>query len=137
MSNQQVGHGASISFGSSGFQAYVNFQSIKIGKSSRAVVPTTHLGTSSPTSTQQGNATSIPGKVIEQGPLMCSVQFDPAASKWPPLNGAVETVTLTFPNGEVWSGSGYVSEVGDVSLESDDLVVVDITVTRTAPWSMA
>lgn len=137
MSNQQVGHGSTIAFATSNWQANVNVETMRVGAATRAVVPTNHLGLAAPGTNKQGNATSIPGKIITLGPLVLEVQFDPGATKYPPIKSDPETVTLTWPNGESWSGSGYISEVGEISIESNTLVKCTITVERTGNWTMA
>lgn len=136
MSNQQVGHGSSISFGTSNWQANIKWQTFKVGGVSVAVVPTSHLGLSAPASNNvEGNATSIAGKIHRLGPITAEVQYDPGAGKQPTIGGSPETITITFPNGETFSGSGYISEAGEIEIESDKLVTRPVTIERTAGWT--
>jgi len=138
MSNQQAGHGTTIAFLTSNWQANVNTESIKYGGASRAVIPTTHLATAAPASANvEGNATSIPGKIYTLAPITMEVQFDPGAGKLPPLQAAAESIRLTWPNGETATGSGYVSERGEITIESDTLVKCSITIQRTGGWTVA
>lgn len=102
-----LGHGASITF-ASGFIAKI--LSIDWGGISRAAIETTVLDTS-------GGKTFMPGDNYDPGQISVEMQFDSDAA--PPITGAAETVTLTFPDGETWAASGFLTEfeIGNVTNE--------------------
>lgn len=98
------GTGTSIGFGTSSFAATVtaiNGESIE-----RVAIRTSHLGTTTA-------HTFTPGDLFDPGELSLDLQFDP--DNKPPLNGAAETITVTFPvaagesSGATWAASGFVT----------------------------
>lgn len=98
------GTGASITFGTSSFSATVtaiNGEAIE-----RVAIETSHLGTTTA-------RTFIPGDLFDPGEVSLELLFDP--DNKPPLNGAAETITVTFPvaagetNGATWAASGFVT----------------------------
>lgn len=104
-----LGHGAAITF-STGFLAKV----LDIGWSGieRASVETTTLEDSA------GGKTFMPGDMYDPGELTVEMQFDTDAT--PPITGAAETVTVTWPDAETWAASAFLTgfEISDVSSES-------------------
>ena len=99
-----VGTGTTITFGTSGFAAAL--MSIDGPSRSRESVPTSHLGTS-------GYHTSMPGDLVNGGEINCTFQHNPDLS--PPIPGAIETITITWPipvgssSGATWASSGYMT----------------------------
>ncbi len=81
-----VGTGTSIVFGTSSFSAEI--LSLNGSDISRPDVDTTHLGTT-------GYKTYMPGDLVEGGTLDMEFAFDPDSQ--PPIAGAAETITITFP----------------------------------------
>ena len=99
-----VGTGTTITFGTSGFNAALI--SIDGPSRSREAVPTSHLSTS-------GYHTSMPADLVAGGEINCTFQHDP--DKSPPITGAIETITITWPipsglsSGATWASSGYLT----------------------------
>lgn len=93
-----VGTGTSIAFATS-FLA--NLTNVNWSGISRPAVDTTHMGTTPA-------RTFMPGDLYDPGSLSVEMQFDTDAS--PPITGAAETVTVTFPDAETWSASGFLTE---------------------------
>lgn len=90
-----VGTGSTITF-SSGFFAEIN--SISHGGITRPSINTSHMGTTTA-------HTKIPGKLFDAGQLNVEMNFRQATK--PPITGAAETVTVTFPGANTWSFSGF------------------------------
>lgn len=92
------GTGVSIGFGSSNWTA----EFTKIGglELSREALDTTHLGTTS-------YKTKVPASLVEAGELEVEFWFDPGDS--PPISSAAETITITYPDTETWSFSGFMT----------------------------
>jgi len=102
--------GATITFGTSGFTANI-IDTIDWSGIERAVIETTHFGSTQPSSARQvGGRTFIPGKLADPGELTLQIQYDPTADL--PIGSAdvAETITLTPPSGmasNTISGSGF------------------------------
>lgn len=100
-----LGTGASITFGTSGFTA--NITAINGQPITRPAIKTSHLGTTTAD-------TFIPGDLYDPGGVQCEIQFDP--DDFPPVSGAVETITVTFPLGAggsvaaKWAFSGFMTD---------------------------
>lgn len=100
-----VGTGATMTFGTSSYA--VEITGINLSGVSRAVIDTTHLGTT-------GARTKRPGDLYEPGTIQCEIHWDP--DEQPPITGAEETVTLTFPieagnsSGASLAATGFISE---------------------------
>ena len=92
-----VGTGTTVTFGTSGFSA--NVTNIDWSDINREAIQTSHLGT-------VDAHTHIPGKLYDSGSIELEIQFDPEDGL-PPINGAAETITITFPDESVWSGTGF------------------------------
>ena len=98
-----LGTGITIAFGTSGFTAEL----LSLGSTGveRGEYETTNMATT-------GDKTFAPMKLVEQGSLEMEWAFDPDSQ--PPISGAVETITITFPlpDGGLTSatlvGSGFV-----------------------------
>ena len=81
-----LGFGTSITF-SSGFCAEIT--DVKIGGLSREAVDVTNFGSTG------GYKEFIPSTLIDSGELEVELIYDTDTT--PPITGAVETVTITFP----------------------------------------
>ena len=81
-----IGTGASVVFGTSSFTA--NFTSLSIDGITRISIPTSHLGTTTA-------HTFVPGDLIDAGEFSMEFQWDP--DDYPPIEGAIETITISFP----------------------------------------
>lgn len=98
------GHGVSITF-SSGFMAAIT--NVSHSGISRAALETT----SSATTTYK---TFIPADLIDYGSTQVDLEFNP--NDTPPISGAAETITITFPvpsgstNGATLAFSGFMTE---------------------------
>ncbi len=88
-----IGTGATIVFGTSGFTAEV--MSISIDGIDRESIETTHLGTTVPAANQYGGRTYIPGDLADPGTTTIEINFNP--DTLPPIGLAAETITITFP----------------------------------------
>lgn len=111
-----TGFGTTITF-DSGFLAEI--RSINGPSISREFIDTSHMGTAG------GYRTSIPQDLADPGELEVEMLFDP--DEEPPIDGAPESVTITWPipsggsTAATWVFSG--SLVGfDVTAPYDDLM---------------
>lgn len=117
--------GATVVFGTSAFAA--ELMSIGLPSISRGSIDTTHLGTSDA-------RTHLPVDLIEWGELELEFNFDP--NEEPPMSGAAETITITFPtpsggsSGATIAGSGFMTAFAITgSLEEK------MTATATVKWT--
>ena len=98
------GYATTITF-SSGFCAQV--LSVTWDGIERAAIDTTHMTTSS------GYMTAIPSDIINPGQLTVELLANPSSA--PPITGAAETVTVTFPipsggsSAATWVCSGFLT----------------------------
>ena len=90
----QVGTGITITF-SGGFLAEI--LNVADQGMERAAIDATHMGSA--------EMDFLPGQLPNWGQLECEIAFDP--DQKPPLGGAAETVTITYPNGTTWARSGF------------------------------
>jgi len=106
-----IAHSTAITF-SSGFIAEltdINWSGI-----SREAIETSHMGLAAAGSGKFGNRTFLPGELIDPGTLECEIAFDP--DTLPPIAGAAETVTITWPlpSGQTTAGtfacSGFMTD---------------------------
>lgn len=84
----------------------------------REAVATTTLDTT-------GGKTFIPSDTYDPGTLEGSMQLNTANS--PPITGAAETVTLTFPDTSTWAASGFMTDVS-AGLEPEGVMTIDFTI---------
>lgn len=116
-----VGTGTSVAFGTSAYSA--NLEDLSWGGLERPKVATTHLGT-----TTMG--TSMPGDIVEPGSVTLIVQYDPDTQ--PPIEGAAETITITYPvptghsNGATHAFTGYVTKFTPPDAKVDTLMLATI-----------
>jgi len=118
-----VGNGASITFGTSGFTG--SLMSIDGNEITREPVETSHLGTTTA-------KTFIPDDLYDAGELSVTFQYDP--DEQPPFAGAAETITITFPvpsglnNGATCAGTGFVTSFKQPELSVGELMEAEMTI---------
>jgi len=108
--------GSTITFGTSSWTG--NVTSLSHSGMSRAVIDTTHLGTTSA-------RTKIPGELVDGGTVEVGYQCDGGASTaWPPIAGAAETVTIKLgaSGGPSVAFSGFVSE-NNFDISGDEVLI--------------
>lgn len=122
MANADQGFGLSITF-SSGFLALI--RSASWGNMNREALNTTHMGTTN------GAATFIPSDIEDYGELTVELLFDPDDA--PPITGAAETVTVTFPipaggsSAATWACSGFLTSF-EMTAPHDNLMTATATI---------
>ena len=122
-----VGTGTTIGFGTSGFSAEI--LNVDGASMTREVIDTSHMGTTT-------WRTFIPGDLSDPGEVTFEFHFDPDAQ--PPINGAAEPITITFPlpagqaTPATLVGSGFIS-----SWEFSDPFEDKMTANGTIKWSGA
>lgn len=134
-----IGTGTSVAFGTSGFT--MQLIDVKPPNPKRKTIETSHMGTAAPAAGVVGNATFLPGDIVDGGEVTLSGHFNP--SSLPPIHGAIETVTITYPvpagltNPATWVFSAMVTGF-DPTVPLEDKMMVDVTlkvtggVTKTA-----
>ena len=86
MPANDIGDGTTIAFGTSGFDAYVD--SIRWSGENREMIDMSHIGTT-------GGMPFLPSDMYDPGTLQLDIHHD--SDQEPPLTGAMETITVTFP----------------------------------------
>lgn len=120
-----TGNGTTISFGTSGFTA--DFTEIDAGEQTRPSIDDSHLGTTD-------QETAIPGDLYNPGEITGIFHWDQSASTFPPIDGAAETVTITYPllSGETvnatYAGTGFVTRAKGPVARNNELMMGEITV---------
>jgi len=118
-----VGTDTRIAFATSGFTA--DLLSLGGADITREVVETTHMETAT-------WRTYMPGDLTDPGSSDMEIAFDP--DDQPPITGAVETITITFPvpagmtNGATRACSGFVSNWSWGPLTIDERMTASITI---------
>ena len=116
-----IGTGATLAFGTSTFTPQISEMSW--GGIDREMVESTHLGSS--------NArTYLPGDLYDPGELNLSIFYEPGMD--PPVNAALETITLTFPlntasgqaSAATLAGSGALTSFS-FSVPLEDMITAD------------
>jgi len=102
------GFGTTITF-STGFFAEVI--SVDGPDLSREPIDTTHM------TTTDGRMTYIPSDLIDGGTLSVEIAYVPATA--PPISGAAETVTVTYPDSSSAAFSGFLTSFSS-SIPIDD-----------------
>ncbi len=129
-----TGNSATIVFGTSGFSA--DYEMIGGIEATRPSIPTSHLGT-------QTNETFMPGDLVDNGEIECEFQFNPNTQ--PPISGAAETVTVTFPvpsglsNGATAAFSAFVRRWKSADLQNNEKMMASVTlkVSGAVTWTDA
>lgn len=117
--------GATVVFGTSSFSA--ELLSIGLPSIARGMYDTTHMGTTTA-------RTHAPVDLIEWGELEIEFNFDPDDE--PPIGGAAETITITFPTpaggstGATIAGSGFMTAFSVTAPLEDKM-----TATATIKWT--
>lgn len=93
-----VGTGTTIGFGTSSFTAEIT--NVGLDGITRPSIDTSHMS-----STER---TFIPGDLVDHGSVQVDINFDP--DDQPPIAGAAETVTITFPSGATLVGSAFCTD---------------------------
>lgn len=103
-----LGNGTSIAFSTSFFALVTDISWSGI---EREAVDSSTLSTS-------GGKTFMPSDVYDPGELSVEMQFD--TDKAPPITGAEEAITITFPDAETWAANGFLTgfEISDITNES-------------------
>lgn len=127
-----IGTGTSITFATDAITLGV--VSLKVGEVSVPVVDTTVLNPSLASTGQDGGATSIPGRIQKLGDLTVEVQHEGGSAKRVKLR-TIQTITITYPDGSTYSGSGYIHTKGEITFEKDGLMMQTLQVARTGIWS--
>lgn len=104
MAATDSGYGIAITFSSGFFAEILN---VDWSGMSREAIDTSHA------TTTNGWMTFIPAGLQDPGELSVEINFDPDDT--PPIDGAAETVTVTFPTpvggmtGATWAASGFMT----------------------------
>jgi hypothetical protein len=116
------GFGVAITFSSSFCAQITNVEWSGI---SRKAIDTTNSATTN------GAATFIPSDIEDYGELKVDLQFNPNDA--PPISGAAETVTVTFPTPAggstpaTWAASGFLTDF-QVGVPIDDVMTATATI---------
>lgn len=133
----RTGIGTTITFATSSFTALVrNYNDLGVD---RAILDTTHMGSSVAASTFNGNASGVfrekaPGKLFGVKDMSIDILFDPDTV--PPVDENPEVITLQFlpdtgqSTGASFSFSGFISEIS-AAVPYDDLCTATITLAAT------
>ncbi len=97
--HNKTAHGITITFGTSAFSAEI--LDVTPPATSIADIKTSHMGTA------DGYHTYVPADLVDNGQLTFDIAFE--ADNLPPIDGALETVTIAFPGGTSNSFKGYVN----------------------------
>lgn len=111
------GQGTTITFGTSGFSA--NVTNIDWTGVSRESIGNSHLGTTTAKTFQ-------PGDLYDPGEVTLTIYHDPATT--PPISAAAETITITYPDANTRSASGFVTNWDPGSVTTDEMMESSITV---------
>ena len=132
----KIGTGTTITFGTSGFTAEI--VGISIDGVKRESIDITHLATPVAGAGEVGSREKIPGKHVDPGQLKLTCHYDPNTE--PPIQGAMEEVTVTYPleEGELTAateqGDAFGVDVG-VEVPLEDKMTRQITIERSGPWT--
>lgn len=135
-----VGTGATLVCGTTGFTALIHIENVRWDGMSRNSFPTSHLGTPAPAAGRVGNATFIPGRIVDPGTLTMDVQHNPQVR--PPLHADPETITVTFPKASAdataayWSCTGFFVGVSSMNIPFDDKMMSTIVLKMTGEINM-
>lgn len=118
-----VGFGLTITF-ASGF--YAKITDASWAGLSRNAIDSSHMATTN------GWRTFLPGDLKDPGELSVSLLFDKNAATKTNINGAAETVTVTWPTpaggstGGTWACSGFMTSF-EMTAPMDDMLTADST----------
>lgn len=111
-----VGTGITVAFATSGFS--IQILDVTPYAMSRVSIDTSHQGTT-------GARTFSPVDLYDAGELSFTGHFNPDTS--PPINGANESITVTFPAGATAVFSGHMTAYNPGS-PLEDKMTVDVTI---------
>jgi hypothetical protein len=94
---QDVFHGATLTFGTSGWTGYIT--NMNFSGMSRGALNTSHQGTT------DGMMTFGPADLADPGGLAVDFFFNPDTGLL--IDNAAETVTLTWPSTATWAFTGF------------------------------
>ena len=132
----RIGTGTTITFVTSGFTAEI--VGISIDGIKRESIDVTHLATPVAGAGEVGSREKIPSKHVDPGQLKLTCHYDPDTD--PPIQGAKETVTVTYPleAGQLTpaseQGDAFIVDVG-VEVPLEDKMMRSITIERSGPWT--
>lgn len=112
-----IGNGGSVTFGTSSWSAAIT--NIEWGGLEREAIETTHLGTTTAKS-------FMPSDLYDPGDLTLTVNYDPNVP--PPYTGAAETITVTYPNGATYAGSGFIVSFTPGGMAVDELMEAEVKI---------
>lgn len=118
-----TGLGTAITF-SNGFLARV--LSIEISGIERGELDSTTMGSTA------GGKTFLPTDMYDPGEMSVEMQFDTDAA--PPITGAAETVTITWPDAETWACSGWLKSLS-VNAAAEDIMTATAVIKFTGSWT--
>ena len=102
-----IGTGITMTFGTSAFTC--NIIDVDAPTATRGKVDSTHQGTTTA-------RTKIPMDLVDWDDATITMEFDP--SKDPPIGAVAETITITWPDGDGWVFTGFMTEYkGGAQLE--------------------
>jgi hypothetical protein len=118
----RTGHGTAITFGTSSFTA--SYHEIEGLELTRKAVRTSHLGLA-----QDAEHTYVPSDLIDTSPQRIRMEWNSSVS--PPVAGAPETVTITYPLraaqtvAGTLAGTAFVTQAkgGDITVDPDGVMV--------------
>lgn len=134
-----IGFGTTITFATSGFTANI-VGPIQWSGIARTPHETSHMASALPGANQFGGRTFMPGDLVDPGTLTIPIHFNPNTNI--PIAGAVETITIAYPlvAGDAtrasWAVSGFVTDVGTISIPLDGVMETTITVKMTGLATM-
>ncbi len=117
------GHGATVTFGTSSWAESI----ITLGglERTREAIESSHLGLA-----LNAEKTFISADLIGTSPMTITFQFDQSSGTFPPITGATETITVTYPllasestNATLVFTGFSISEKGaDITVNATDLM---------------
>lgn len=111
------GFGISISFATSQWSA--ELLDVTPPAATREAIDTTHMGLES------AFKTFDPSDLVDWGEAKLTVAFDPGTR--PPIDQAKETVTITFPEGDTWAFSAFLTKY-EPKAPMEEKMTADVTI---------
>jgi hypothetical protein len=98
---------------------------LQLSGMSREALETTHMTTDAGTI---GGRTFMPPDYADPGEMTCTFHFDPDLT--PPINSAAAGIVITFPEGDTFTVSGFMTSF-EVNCPLEDIM------TATATWKLS
>jgi len=111
-----AGFGISITFATSSWSA--DLLDISPPAATREAIDVSHMGLAS------GFKEFMPSDLVDWGEAKLTVAFDPATR--PPIDAAVEQITITFPEGDTWVFDGFLTKY-EPKAPMEDKMTADVT----------